>query len=109
MGHGPRLNGDRAADLLKGGFDVLSSNDNEFQEYTIAPSAVESWSIYRPEMVKEMKAELTFYNQQGPQEDDVYHAFVNYNSSWINDTLKPVIEEHEKNLIQKVKSLGAQG
>lgn len=96
IGHDVRLNGDRYKDLQAKGFDVLYSNNDPYQEYTITPSAIESWSIYRPETIKEMEAELKYYNAEVPQEDDVYYAFENFDLPWINKTLGPVIQEHKK-------------
>lgn len=76
--------------------EVIYSNDKHWQEYTITPDAVESWSAYHPRMVQEMKAELLSYQQpHWVDENDLFYARRFFDLKWINKTMPKIINAHE--------------
>lgn len=75
--------------------DAIYSNDNRWHEYTITPDAVESWSVYHPGMIEELKADLQYHLDGKAVENDVFYPFMYYNLNWINSTIPDIIDEHE--------------
>jgi hypothetical protein len=73
---------------------VIYSNNEKWQEYTIAPEAVESWSMYHPKMIAEMKAELAQYQADEVTANDVFYPFAEFNLRWIEDKMTSVIRAH---------------
>lgn len=77
------------------GVSGIYSNDNAWHEYTIAPSAVESWSVYHPNTIVEMNAELNFYKAGEVRANDVFYPFHAYDQNWVSSTLSPIIKDQE--------------
>jgi hypothetical protein len=73
---------------------IIYSNDTPWHEYTIAPGAVESWSMYEPNMVQEMRAELQYYRAGLATADDVFYPFRFYDLNYAVSALTPIIQDH---------------
>jgi hypothetical protein len=79
---------------------VIYSNDNRWHEYTLAPSSIESWSIYEPRMANEMIAELQFYQLGLVTANDVFYPFEQYDLNYAMTNLTPVIQQHRHKAAQ---------
>jgi hypothetical protein len=73
---------------------VIYSNDNQWHEYTVAPDAIESWSVYHPTLVAEMSSELLFYNAGLATANDVFYPFTSFNLAYLNSVIPPIIGAH---------------
>jgi len=78
--------------------DIIYSNDNAWQEYTITPAAVESWSVFHPGMIEELKADFQFHKDGKASDDDVFYAFQHYSLRWLKSMMPTIINYHEKNI-----------
>jgi hypothetical protein len=76
------------------GSPVVYSNNNRWHEYTITPDAVESWSMYHPNMIMEMKAEMQFYKAGLATADDVFYPFTAFDLNYLNQQIPPIIAAH---------------
>jgi hypothetical protein len=79
--------------LLHG--EVIYSNNNIWQEYTITPDAVESWSAYHPNMIKELQADLNYHMAGKVVEDDIFYPIRKYRLGWIKRKIPKMIKEHK--------------
>ena len=88
------------------GAQGIYSNDNAWQEYTISPAAVESWSIYQPNTILEMKAELAFYQKGEARPADVFYPFQYYDKNWINTMIPMIIADQEAKSLRQPQIFG---
>ncbi|MBK7962270.1 MAG: hypothetical protein IPK04_14465 [Bdellovibrionales bacterium] len=77
---------------------VIYSKEREWHEYIITPEAIESWSIYHPNMVNEMKAELAYYGTftKKPNPNDVFYPIEQYDFSFLTSVIPNIIEKHSQ-------------
>lgn len=73
---------------------VIYSNDTPWHEYTVAPEAIESWSVFHPRLIAEMSAELVFYNAGLATANDVFYPFGSFNLAYLNNVIPPIINYH---------------
>jgi|GEM_PF-6811246 hypothetical protein len=96
--HSPR--NPNLASMIKIGA-VIYSNDNKWHEYTITPQAVESWSIYHPNMIAEMKSELRYYMKGEVTDNDVFYPFSEFNAQYLNQNISAIIANYEARVQDK--------
>jgi hypothetical protein len=75
--------------------EVIYSNNNKWQEYTITPDAVESWSAYHPKMIKEVEADLNYHKAKQVVEDDIFYPLKKYKLGWLKRNIPKMILDHK--------------
>lgn len=75
--------------------DLIYSNDQDWHEYTITPQAVESWSVFQPETVLELKADFKYLTEGSPTENDVFYPFKYWDRNQVKAFYAPLIRHIE--------------